>query len=163
MRQRKDRFVNAVSSVFGDVLETVSPNTERVYDQILAGLEESAGKTLPTQTRSKDLVAPWRDDAGLHALLKQRDKARKMNPLSQTIRALRWRVRYRARWLRTQFYPERGQSNQSIRGEEVKRLYERASKQNTVTRSVSGGRTPEKLSRSFQAIFQPGSAEARSS
>ena len=50
--------MNAVSSVFEDVLETASPNTERVYDQILAGLAESAGSTLPTLTRSKGLVSP---------------------------------------------------------------------------------------------------------
>ena len=118
----RTEFVESVQRVFEDVLVTVPPRTERIHDKILVGLAESADSTLPTQNRSKGLVVPWRNDAGLQALLEQRDRARKSDPLSQQTKSLTRKVRNRAKWLRTQYYRGEAEAiNQFAVNREVER------------------------------------------
>ncbi|XP_066917813.1 uncharacterized protein [Clytia hemisphaerica] len=128
-------------------------NTQ-LNEHFITSIQE-ADETIPKIVARK-LHQPWHEDVKLKELYHQKELLVMRNACPKKVKAVRKKIRTRARQLRNQFYRDEAEKiNHLSINREHDKLFARAKKQETTLKPVIGSCPPDKLLNHFKTHFNP--------
>ena len=145
----KDQSLTALATIDKE------QNNTSINEAFVTLINEAASNTLPPKTNSK-LFQPWHDDKKLKQLYQQKDELILKFPDSNKLKALKKKIRLRARYLRNEYLKREAERiNQLAINRELEKLYHRAKQQGKTLKSAIHTCDPHKIINHFKSHFNP--------
>lgn len=150
----EENFKRTLSNKLEFAQAEMQSNTQ-LNEHFINSVQEAADETIPKIVAQK-LHQPWHDDVKLKELYQQKELMVIKNACPKKVKAVRKKIRTRARQLRNQFYRDEAEKiNQLSINRELDKLFARAKKQETTLKPVVGSCPPDKLLNHFKTHFNP--------